>query len=246
MRTALITGAGTGIGRAIAERFLHEGYRIVAVGRRPDPLSKLKNQSPPDRVLTIPADLTQAADVSTVVQTLQNSPAFGSTLSVLVNNAGVFARAPFKETDDSVWINLFQTNLLGPVRLTRGLLPLLEKNRGVIVNVSSTLALKPIIDTSAYSALKAAMVNWTETLALELASSGVRVNCVCPGIIDTPIHDFHWQPNAEKVKLGSLQPLGRIGQPEDVAAAVWAVSAPGATDWMTGSILKIDGGINLL
>lgn len=246
MRTALVTGAGTGIGRAIAERYLKEGFRIIAVGRRLDPLNNLKNQSPPGCVLVVPADLTKPADVAGLARTLQSSPEYAAGLSVLVNNAGVFARVPFKETDDNTWIHLFQTNLLGPVRLTRAVLPWLEKNRGVIVNVASTLGLKPIVATSAYSALKAAMINWTETLALELAPVGVRANCICPGIVDTPIHDFHWQPNAEKMKLGNLQPLGRIGQPEDVAAAVWAVSAPGGSEWMTGSVLKIDGGINLL
>ncbi len=243
--TVLITGAGSGIGRAIAERFLKEGYRVVAVGRRIGLLNDLKNNAPAGRVLVHAADLTKQADIVAIANALQGNSEFGSGLSVLVNNAGIFTRATFRESDDSVWTNIFQTNLLGPVRLTRALLPLLEKNRGVVVNIASTLGLRSIAGTSAYSALKAAMVNWSETLAVEEGPLGVRVNCICPGIVDTPIQDFHWQPNAEKIKLGALQPLGRIGRPEDVAHAVWSVAGPGS-EWMTGSVLKIDGGINLV
>lgn len=245
MSSVLITGAGSGIGRAVAERFLKEGFRVIAVGRRIGLLNDLKNNSPSGRVLALAADITKAGDVSSVVQALEANSEFGAGLSVLVNNAGIFSRASFRETAESVWESMFQTNLLGPVRLTRALLPVLEKNRGVIVNISSTLGLRPVVNTSAYSALKAAMVNWTEALALEEGPAGVRVNCICPGIVDTPIQDFHWQPNAEKSKLGGLQPLGRIGRPEDVAHAVWSVASPGS-EWMTGSILKIDGGINLV
>jgi len=243
--TVLITGAGSGIGRSVAERFLKEGYRVVAVGRRIGLLNDLKNNAPVGRVLVLAADLTKRSDIDSIAGALQSNAEFGGGLSVLVNNAGIFTRASFRDSDDGVWTNIFQTNLLGPVRLTRALLPLLEKNRGVVVNIASTLGLRSIAGTSAYSALKAAMINWTETLALEEASLGVRVNCICPGIVDTPIQDFHWQPNAEKIKLGSLQPLGRIGRPEDIAHAVWSVAGPGS-EWMTGSVLKIDGGINLV
>jgi NAD(P)-dependent dehydrogenase (short-subunit alcohol dehydrogenase family) len=98
--------------------------------------------------------------------------------------------------------------------------------------------------TSAYSASKAAMNSLTQTLALELAPQGVRVNSVCPGIVDTPIHSFHFSGEKEKLGLGKLQPLGRIGQPEDIAHAVWSLVGPGS-EWITGSILTVDGGISL-
>jgi NAD(P)-dependent dehydrogenase (short-subunit alcohol dehydrogenase family) len=131
------------------------------------------------------------------------------------------------------------------VRLTHALLTHLEKNRGVVINVSSNLGLRPIPRTSAYSASKAAMINWTQSLAIELGPTGVRANCVCPGIIDTPIQAFHGQSAEQKAALGNLQPIGRIGVPDDVAYAIWSLCGPGS-EWMTGSVLTVDGGISLV
>lgn len=245
--TALITGAGTGIGLAATQRFLREGWNVVVVGRRPAPLLEIKKTAP-ESVLVLECDLTLARDVQSLAERLHAEPRFANSLTALVNNAGIAARKSFQETDDDEWINTFQTNLLGSVRITRALLPLLIKNRGVILNVSSTVALKPPPGFSAYSAIKAGMVNWTHSLALELGPQGVRANCVCPGIVDTPIHAFHSLAETEKDKvlesLAGRQPLGRIGQPEDVAHGIWSLCAPGS-EWITGAVLSVDGGINL-
>jgi NAD(P)-dependent dehydrogenase (short-subunit alcohol dehydrogenase family) len=242
----LITGAGTGIGRATAERFLKEGWSIVAVGRRTEPLEAL-HSAYPGRVLAHACDLTKAADVERLSERLKHDCPEG--LSALINNAGAYERVSFLQTDDAHWERMFEANLFAPVRLTRALLPLLEKTAGAVINVSSTLGLRPVVATSAYAAAKAALVNWTQSLALEMAGQKVRVNCVCPGIVDTPIHPFHTQGPEAKLKtldsLAPLQPLGRIGRPEEVAHAIWSLSAPGS-EWMTGSILTVDGGIALV
>ena len=241
--TALVTGAGTGIGLAIAKKFLSEGWQIVAVGRRQEPLNALAD-SAPAKVLALPCDLRNVSDVQKLSNELAMNAKF-SALKVLINNAGAFERKTFEESDEAHWQFMMDANLNGPVRITRALLPLLKVSKGTIINISSTLGIKPIAATSAYSAAKAAVINWTETLALELAPFGMRVNCVAPGIVDTPIHAFHSQSDAEKAKLGPLQPLGRIGDPKDVAHAAWALSGPGS-EWITGAVLQVDGGIHLV
>jgi NAD(P)-dependent dehydrogenase (short-subunit alcohol dehydrogenase family) len=241
---ALVSGAGSGIGRAIAERFLSEGWGVIAVGRNPAPLKELALENP-SNVLDIVCDLTKTADIDNLYSRLKENISFGGKIKALVNNAGIFSRSSFLETEDKTWESMFQTNLLGSVRLTRSLYPLIKQNAGSITNISSTLGLRPLSMTCAYSAMKAAMISWTETLAVEAAVDSVRVNCVCPGIVDTPIHAFHTQPDTEKTNLHKLQPLGRMGRPQDIAHAVWSLTGPGS-EWITGSILKVDGGIELI
>ncbi|MES2962398.1 MAG: SDR family oxidoreductase [Bdellovibrionota bacterium] len=243
MNTVLVTGAGTGIGRAVAEKFLAEGFQVVAVGRRPEPLRELERTNPL-KIRAIPCDISKPDDVKKLVSYLKSDATFGATLSVLVNNAGTYERKSFADSNDVDWTSTFEVNLFGAVRLTREAMPLLEKNQGAIVNVSSTLGLRPVSQTSVYSASKAAMINWTKALAIESGARKVRVNCVCPGIIDTPIHPFHAKPEAQTA-LQNLQPLGRIGKPEDVAHAVWSLAGPGS-EWITGAVLSVDGGIELV
>jgi NAD(P)-dependent dehydrogenase (short-subunit alcohol dehydrogenase family) len=241
--TVLITGAGTGIGLATAELFLERGYGVIASGRRAGPLDQLAKRFP-DRVLARPCDIADAGSVDQFVTAVRSSKRFYDGLCVIVNNAGIYERAEVLKTSDVTWTKLFETNLLGAVRVTRPFEAILSKNKGVIVNVSSNLGLKPIAETSAYSAVKAAMINWTQSLALELGDKQIRANCVCPGIIETPIHPFFGQNEEVKAPLQKLQPLGRIGQPRDVAHAIFSVSGPGS-EWMTGAVLTIDGGIIL-
>lgn len=243
MASVLITGAGTGIGRAIAEKFLGEGYDVIAVGRRPDPLREFERTNPA-KVRAIPCDVAKADDVAKLGAFLKSDPTFGASLTILVNNAAAYEPRVFSETTDVEWEATFATNLFGAVRLTREALPLLTNNKGVVVNVSSTLGLRPTAKTSVYSASKAAMNSWTQSLAIELGGAGVRVNAVCPGIVDTPIHSFHGKPD-EIAKLAGLQPLGRIGRPTDVAHAVWSLAGPGS-EWITGALLPVDGGIGLV
>lgn len=248
VRTALVSGGGSGIGRATAEKFLHEGWQVVATGRRLEPLHDLEKKHA-GKVLAIPCDLTNADEVTSLCQRLNHDDKFGGSLCALINNAGAYERFGVGSDDDAHWLRMLEANLLSAVRLTRGLLPLLRSHRGVIINVASTLGLKPIPETAAYSAAKAAMINWTKCLALESGKHGVRANCVCPGIVDTPIHPFHSQEPAEKAKtlasLANLQVLGRIGTPQEIAHSIWSLCAPGS-EWTTGSLLVVDGGISLL
>lgn len=137
---------------------------------------------------------------------------------------------------------------MSAVRLTSALWPQMKESKGSIVNISSTLGIRPIANTAAYSALKAAMNNWTLSLALQGAQDGIKANAICPGIIDTPIHSFHAKETAQQKALFAqaqkAQPLGRTGTPEDIAPMCFQLCQQ-ESSWITGSILNIDGGILL-
>ncbi len=254
--TALVTGAGSGIGRAVALAFLASGWDVILVGRRRGPLDDVA-KTHPGRAVVAPCDLTKADEVAALAAELESgalAPHLPGSLKALVNSAGIYERASFLETSDQAWERQLTANLLAPARLTRRMAPILAGNGGgSIVNVASTLGQRPVPDTSAYSASKAGLINLTQTMALELAGSNIRVNCVCPGIVDTPIHAFHGggrpgaTPEAREAleKLGPLQPLGRVGTPEEVAAGILYFCQP-LSSWTTGAVLSVDGGINLV
>lgn len=247
-KSILVTGAGSGIGRAIAQRFMREGYGAILVGRRSASLLETAQGFDRDMFVAITSDVSRDESVEALFSQLshgkENEREFLQKLNVVVNNAGIFAKKSFLETDLKTWHELFNTNLFGAIRVARAATPWLANHRGVIVNISSGLALRPGKDTSAYAASKAALNNLTEAMALELAPLGVRVNGICPGIVDTPIHAFHHESADEKTKYGSWQPLGRIGHADEIACGVWALSGPGS-EWTTGALLTIDGGIRL-
>jgi NAD(P)-dependent dehydrogenase (short-subunit alcohol dehydrogenase family) len=245
MAAALVTGAGSGIGAAVARKLSKRGYFVFLLGRNERTLTETKTLCADSQVLV--CDLNREADVRSVVKTI--SARSDLQFRILVNNAGIFENHSFVEGSDEVWSRQLQSNLLAPVRLTRELWPLLVDHKpSSIVNVSSTLGMRPTATTGAYSAAKAAMINWTQSLALEGGPLGVRVNAVCPGLVDTPIHSFHSLEAKAKAEalsgMAGLQPLGRIGTPEDVARSV-AFFADVDSAWTTGAVLAVDGGINL-
>lgn len=243
---ALVTGAGSGIGAAVAKRLDEVGYQVGLVGRRKANLEKvaeLLTHSP--RIYPLDLQKPEACDGLAAEMINEKIP-----LKVIVHNAGIIYRKPFEETSPTEWLETFQTNLFAPVQLTRSLFEWLKEQGGAsIVNVSSTLGLHPVPDTSAYSASKAAMVNWTKTLALEGAPFKIRANCVCPGIVDTPIHRFEDQDKEEARKMreayGEIHPLGRMGKPEEVAHSIVHFCVEGS-EWTTGSVMTVDGGIRLI
>lgn len=243
---ALITGAGSGIGAECARRLDALGFRVILVGRNQQKLEAVAAEL--NGAFVLPCDVASESSVTSAA-TKALSFADGPP-HVLVNNAGVFATHDTPGGTDHLWREQFEINLFGAVRWTRAFWShWIERRQGAsVVNVSSTLGLRPTVNTGAYSAAKAAMVNWTQSLALEGGPFGIRANVVCPGIVDTPIHSFHGLPEQEKRKqleaMAKLQPLGRIGTPEDVARAVVFLASP-ESSWTTGAVLAVDGGINL-
>ncbi len=246
-KAALITGASSGIGAAAAIEFAKNGYFVYLMGRNKERLQEvaLKCRSGAS-IMSCDMTDTQALDkrLNEMLTTKIHR------IEVVVNNAGIFDRHSTEEGTDEIWEKEFTVNLLGPVRITRAFFPYFkEQGGGQIVNVSSTLGLRPQGPTSSYSAVKAAMVNWTSSLAIEGGPFKIRANCVCPGIVDTPIHGFHTLEADKKALtvdgMKDLQPLGRIGTPDDIAKAIYFLGSDNSS-WVTGAILPVDGGINLL
>lgn len=245
-KAVLITGGSSGIGAATAVEFSKNGYFAYLMGRNKERLQEvaLKCRS---GASIMSCDLSDETALNKRLEEMLTAKIH--RIECVVNNAGIYETHSTEDGSDELWRKQFEINMLGPLRIVRAFFPYFkQQGYGSIVNISSTLGLRPQGPSSAYSAVKAAMVNWTQSLALEGGPHKIRANCVCPGIVDTPIHGFHNLPTEEKSlvldKMKNLQPLGRIGQPEDVARAAFFLGSD-QSSWTTGAILSVDGGINL-
>ncbi len=242
MKQVLITGGSSGIGQKTAQLLSENGWFVYLLGRNQEKLQKTQQSlTGPSEIIAF--DLSQSTQFAKLFEMLSKAD-----LSAVVNNAGIYKQGAFSKTTDEDWFSQFSTNLFAAVRLTRWAWPQLQKNKGTIVNVSSTLGIRPIENTSAYSASKAAMNSWTQTLALEGGPLGIRAVAVCPGLVDTPIHGFHQDSSGQftelRKRLDKMNPLRRMGEPGDIAEAV-AFALSDKASWMTGSLLSVDGGISL-
>ncbi|MFB7516172.1 SDR family NAD(P)-dependent oxidoreductase [Streptomyces sp. NPDC056144] len=239
-RVVVVTGAGTGIGRATARAFAVKGATVVAVGRRSEPLREAAEGHP--GIHPFVADVTAEGAPEEIVGSAL--AAYGR-LDVLVNNAGVAAGGPLGTLDRSVIAPLLETNLVAPVLLTQAAVPALKESRGVVVNVSTTVGQRGWPGNSVYPATKSAVETLTRCWAVELAPDGVRVVAVAPGAIETPIAEHMGLSPARREALRAWQlahtPLGRLGRPEDVAWAITALAEPDAA-FLTGTVLPVDGG----
>jgi NAD(P)-dependent dehydrogenase (short-subunit alcohol dehydrogenase family) len=243
-RAALVTGGGTGIGRATALRLAAEGATVAVSGRRPEPLAETiaAIEAAGGRALAVAGDAAVEADAERMVA--ETASAFGR-LDVLVNNAGAIRRnVLLHELATEHWDELVAVNLRSVFLVTRAALRHmleLDSDRS-IVNVSSTFAVAAGPGVSAYSAAKGGVISLTRALAVEYAPDGIRVNCVCPGIVVTPLA-YVDRPSFEEQKeeFARMYPLGRLGVPEDVAAAI-AYYASADAGWVTGTVLEVDGG----
>lgn len=240
-RLAVVTGGGTGIGRAIAERLASDGDRVVIVGRRADVLdeaaSEINAQVGEDRVSTSPADVTSVADVTALVDGLPDH------VDVLVHNAGggVGAADGSLSATAEAWLATYQLNVVSAVILTEALLPRLARPGGRIVTISSVAALR---GAGAYGAAKAAMNTWVTGLAAELAPAGITVNSVAPGFVpDTGFWDGRRTDDLIADKVAQT-PVGRPGTPAEVAALV-AHLASAEAGFTTGQVVGIHGGMVL-
>ena len=234
----VVTGGGRGIGLATARALAAAGGRVCLVGRRAEPLAAAAADLG-DGAWVAAADVSSAADVDRVAAAVR---ARWGRLDGLVNCAGIAPMASLDATEPEVWDRAFAVNVRGPYLLCRALAPLLREGRSPsVVNVSSTLAEKPIPGMAAYNASKAALNQLTRSLALEWAPA-VRVNAVMPGVVDTPIHADRGLTEEQVHSMDRFHPLQRIGLPADVASLILFLLAD-ASSWITGAVIPIDGGM---
>lgn len=239
---ALVTGAGSGIGRAIAELFAREGATVVVADLRPERAQESAGriQAAGGKALALAADVSLKDQVERMAA--QAQAAYGR-VDVLVNNAALAIGDDILHIEEEQWDLNLRVVLKSVYLCSRALLPgMIERRRGAIVNIASVNGLTGLSE-EAYSAAKAGVINLTRNMAVKYGRYQVRANAICPGTVRTPI----WGPTLQQDpqifdKLAKWYPLGRVGEPEDIArAALFLASSEAA--WITGETLTVDGGL---
>ncbi len=245
-KTALITGGGTGIGRACALLFSREGARVAVAGRRAEPLAALAAEiyNAGGEALAVHCDVTDVDQVERAVRMTVDR--FGR-LNAVVNSAGALAVGTAEETSEAHWDRMIAVNLKGTFLVSRAALAELRKSGGgSIINIGSVLGLVGMQQRVAYAASKGGVIQLTKAMALDHAQEGIRINCICPAIVETELirELFAQDKDAEALRRKRIEqiPLGRMGRPEDVAQmAVFLASEE--SSWLTGAALPLDGGL---
>ncbi|HLN20651.1 MAG TPA: SDR family oxidoreductase [Bacteroidales bacterium] len=238
-RIAIITGGASGIGFAIARKYVENGVKVILIGRDKTRL-KLACETLGPSSGFIGCDLSVLKDLPEVVRSIKRD--YGR-IDILVNNAGVHLKKPIHEVTDEDYRRVIDTNQTAMFSLTREVSAVMkEQCSGVILNISSMASQYGLPYVIAYTASKSAIEGMTRALAVELAQYRIRVNCVAPGFIKTNMSSLALEKDPErKKKVLSRTPLGRLGKPEEVADAAWFLVSP-SSSYITGVVLPVDGG----
>lgn len=245
-KVAIITGAGSGIGRAMAMIFAGEGARVLAVDIREEAAAETSRliAARDQEAASYQADVRLTADVQGMIAAAMER--FGR-IDILCNNAGIGSTQSVAETPEDVWENVFAVNVRGCYLGCKYAIPhMLAAGGGIIINTASVAGMVGLKNRAAYSASKGAVISLTRSVAIDYVQDGIRCNCICPGTVDSPwvqrLLDQAPSPDAERAALQARQPMGRLGLPEEVAkAAVYLASDDAA--FVTGTSLVIDGGL---
>ena len=242
-KVAIITGASRGIGRATAARLARSGWAVcINYLERRDKAEELCAvlRAEGCRAMSYQADVADKAAVNAMADAVRAQ--FGP-ISLLVSNAGIAGQMQIQDVTEAQWDRYFDVNVKGAYNAVQAVLPdMLRAHAGAIVTVSSMWGLRGASCETVYSAGKAALIGFTRSLAMELAPTGIRANCVCPGVIDTDMVQVLGQETLDE--LARMTPLGRLGTPEDVAAAICYFASDEAS-FVTGQVLTADGGFIL-
>ncbi len=242
-KTALITGAGSGIGRAIAVAFGREGARVALVGRREHALEETARHMGQAPALVLPGDIQKLKDVEGIVQ--GTVELFGR-LDVVVNSAGVLLPGTAESQTEADWDKTFDINVKALWHVSRAALPHLRRaGGGSIINISSVVGIVGASNRAAYAASKGAVTLLTKAMAMDLGPENIRVNCICPGIVETEmVVDFVRRapdPEAARRKRELLHAIPRFGKPEDISGCA-VFLASDESRWLTGAAIPVDGG----
>lgn len=244
-KVAIVTGGGSGIGKAIAIRYAKEGANVIIVGRRQSALQETTKQD--DKIFYVVGDITDSEVIKNIIKTIKEK--FNNRLDILVNNAGWCPVKPITEMTIKDYDEAFSLDVRALVEMTIHALPLIIKTKGNIINMSSVGATHRSVNLSMYQGAKAAVENFTQVWALELAQQGVRVNAISPGAIRTDIWNVPGLTEEESKehedKIANTIPCKRFGEVEDIAnVALFLVSDE--AKYVTGSIYNVDGGMGAL
>lgn len=240
-KRAFVTGAGQGIGRAVALAFAHEGAEVVAASRTFSKMQDLPGIAP--AIAPVRLDVTDAGDVTRTVEA-------AGPLDILVNCAGWVHSGSVLDCTEEDWARSIEQNATSAFRMTRAVLPqMLERDGGSIINIASVASsITGVAERAAYGVSKAAMIGLTKAVARDFIERKIRCNALCPGTTDSPSLadriDATADPEATRKRFISLQPMGRLGSVDEMAAAV-VYLASDESSFMTGQVLIVDGGQTL-
>ncbi len=240
-----MTGASGGIGRAISQKFIDSGYFVIGQYNCnqqsiDDFITQLKLQGKSDYFYSIKADLSKTEDIENMMTNVFSS---FKSIDVLVNNAGVSLTKLITDTTEQDWNNVFDINVKSAYLITNKVLKgMISKKSGKIVNISSMWGLVGSSMEVCYSASKASLIGFTKALAKEVGPSNINVNCVCPGVIDTPMNSHLSKEDLDE--LANETPLNRIGSPEEVADLVYFLGTENSK-FITGQVISCDGGFTI-
>lgn len=248
-KVAIMTGAGAGIGRATSLLFAREGAKVVALDLLADGIQELVKEihSAGGEAEAIVADVSNAEDVERCVQKALSR--FGR-IDILFNNAGIVVPGKIHEISETDWDRSIGVNVKSMYLMCRSVVPLFQKQGGgVILNTSSAVVLRTVADRAVYTAAKGAVLALTRSMALDYVKDGIRVNCLCPGTVDTPSFQQRMaalggDPALARKQFEARQPMGRLGTAEEIAEAALYLVSDGAA-FVTGGAFPIDGGLSL-
>ena len=237
-KSAIITGGGSGIGLACAQLFFNEGAQVSIIGRREERLDAVKKNIG-NELLTVVGDLKDNNDLDELVY--KTIDTFGK-IDIVVNNGGVFIGSPIHETEDENWDNIMETNIRSVFQLTKRVLPYMtDRKAGTFVHISSIAGLVALPGVAAYNASKAALIQFSRSIAMEYGYLGIRSNAVCPGLVKTEMTEELMKNQELMDEWSKDYPIGRFGLPEDIASACLYLASD-ESSFVTGVALPVDGG----